>query len=268
MKKVLSIAGSDSGAGAGIQADLKTFSALGVYGMTAITSVTAQNTTGVSGIQDISPDLVLKQIDAVFSDIGVDAVKIGMVSNNEIIMAIAEGLKKWKADRVVLDPVMISESGSYLLQKDARETLINELIPLATIITPNLYEGMALANKEINSLEEMEEVARDLYNLTSSAVLLKGGHLSDKQLSDKAIDIFYDGDSIYSFEAVKLDNRNTHGTGCTYSSAIAAYLSLGFEIKEAIAKAKNYISEAIRSGIDIGQGPGPTNHFFDMWKCE
>lgn len=265
LKKVLSIAGSDSGGGAGIQADLKTFSALGVYGMTVITSVTAQNTTGVTAIEDLSAEIVGKQIDAIFSDIEVDAVKIGMVSNSDIIKAIAEGLKKWKVDRVVLDPVMISESGSYLLQKDAREALINELIPLARLITPNLYEGIALLNKEINSLEEMEQVAVELYSFGAD-VLLKGGHLSDRRLSDRAIDLYYDGKELSSYEAEKIDSRNVHGTGCTYSSAIAAYLAKGFEMKDAIARAKEYITEAIRHGLDIGQGPGPTHHFFKLWE--
>ena len=273
MKKVLSIAGSDSSAGAGIQADLKTFSALGVYGMTVITSVTAQNTTGVTAIEDISAELVSKQIDAIFSDIEVDAVKIGMVSNSAIITAIAEALKKWKVDKLVLDPVMISESGSYLLEKDARKSLIEDLVPLATIITPNLYEGIALLDRGIksfedirNSFEEMEKTAVDLYNLCSGRVLLKGGHLSDKRLFEKAIDLYYDGKNLLRYEAKRSRNKNTHGTGCTYSSAIAAHLALGFEIKEAIGKSKEYITKAIENGLDIGKGAGPTHHFHDLWK--
>ncbi len=273
LKKVLTIAGSDSGGGAGIQADLKTFSALGVYGMSVITSVTAQNTTGVTAVEDISPEIVGKQMDAVFSDIQVDAVKIGMVSNKGIIKAIAEGLKKWDVKNIVLDPVMVSESGSYLLQKEARSALIEDLIPLVDIITPNLYEVVVLLEREIVTITDMEKAAIDLMNMGSDSVLVKGGHLrasvdeeSPNRKSAKAIDIYYNGKSLNRFEAERIDTRNTHGTGCTYSSAITSYLAKGYEMNMAIEKAKKYITGAIKNSLDIGEGPGPTNHFFDVWQ--
>ncbi len=268
-KKALTIAGSDSGGGAGIQADLKTFSALGVYGMTVITSVTAQNTTGVTAVQDISAEVVGKQLDAVLSDINVDAVKIGMVSNSDIIKIIADRLKKWKVEKIVLDPVMISESGSYLLQEEARSTLISDLISLATIITPNLYEAVILLEREINSIADMEQAAIDLWEMGCSSVLVKGGHMNDNSEGDKlakAVDIYYDGNSIYRYEAERIKTRNTHGTGCTYSSAIASYLAKGYEMNVAIEKAKEYITGAIKNSLDIGGGPGPTNQFFNRWQ--
>lgn len=274
-RKALTIAGSDSGGGAGIQADLKTFSALGVYGLSVITAVTAQNTRGVLAVDDISAEVVAKQLDAVFSDIKVDAVKIGMVSRAETIKVIAEGLKKWAVKKIVLDPVMVAETGSLLLDKEAVSVLVEYLFPLADIITPNLYEVSALLKREINTVEEMEEAAHELYSLGSRSVLIKGGHLGKvtgntgedrKSYSDaKAIDIFYDGRNLKRYEAERIETRNTHGTGCTYSSAIAAYLALGLELEEAIAKAKAYITEAIRHGLDIGHGPGPVNHFYQFW---
>lgn len=273
LKKTLTIAGSDSGGGAGIQADLKTFSALGVYGMSVITSVTAQNTTGVTAVEDISPEVVGKQMDAVFSDIKVDAVKIGMVSNKGIIKVIAEFLKKWDVKNVVLDPVMVSESGSYLLQKEARSALIEDLIPLVDIITPNLYEAVVLLEREIVTITDMEKAAIDLIDMGSNSVLVKGGHFrgsvdgdTSNRISEKAIDIYYDGNSINSFEAERVNTRNTHGTGCTYSSAIASYLAQGFKMEKAIEKAKEYITGAIKNSLDIGHGPGPTNHFYRLWS--
>ena len=277
IKKALTIAGSDSGGGAGIQADLKTFSALGVYGMSVITAVTAQNTRGVLAVEDISAEVVTKQLDAVFSDIQVDAVKIGMVSNAETIKAIAGGLEKWKAKGVVLDPVMVSETGSLLLEKEAVSILVEYLFPLAAIITPNLYEASVLLKREINTVEEMEEAAAELYYLGSSPVLLTGGHLGDNRdvsnqdgdkggsVAARAIDVYFDGKSLKRYEAERIETRNTHGTGCTYSSAIAAYLARGFGLEEAIGKAKNYITGAIRQGLDIGHGPGPVNHFHQFW---
>lgn len=267
LKKALTIAGSDSGGGAGIQADLKTFSALGVYGMSVITSITAQNTTGVIAVEDISSAMVAKQIDAVFSDVKVDAVKIGMLSNREIIKVIAKGLRKWKVKRVVLDPVMVSESGSKLLELEAYSVLIRELIPLVDIITPNLSEVSVLLKKEVITLKDMEEAARELIKMGCSSVLVKGGHLADRGPANiKAIDVYYDGQSLLRYQADRIETKNTHGTGCTYSSAIAAYLALGFKMDRAIAKAKEYITEAIQNSLDIGKGPGPTNHFYNLWK--
>lgn len=271
IKKALTIAGSDSGGGAGIQADLKTFSALGVYGMSVITSVTAQNTTGVAAVEDISADVVSKQIDAIFSDIQVDAVKIGMVSNGDIVRAIVEGLEKWNVEKVVLDPVMVSESGSYLLKEEAREALIKNLVPLVDIITPNIYEASSLLKRKIITLEDMENAAKDLYSLGCKTVLVKGGHLyndSEDEMSKKAMDIYYDGDEIFRFEAERINTRNTHGTGCTYSSAITSFLARGYNMHNAIERAKEYITGAIKNSLVIGSGPGPTNHFYDIWENE
>ncbi|MFW5991724.1 MAG: bifunctional hydroxymethylpyrimidine kinase/phosphomethylpyrimidine kinase [Halanaerobiaceae bacterium] len=266
MKKVLTIAGSDSGGGAGIQADLKTFSALGVYGMSVITSVTAQNTAGVTAVEDVSPEVVAAQMDAVFSDIEVDAVKIGMVSNIGIIRAVTGGLEKWNAKKIVLDPVMISESGSHLLQKEARTALIKDLIPLADIITPNLYEAEALLEKEIVSIDEMEGAAVELAGKCSTSVLVKGGHLVSEVEEElaQAVDIYYDGSSLYRFKAPRINTVNTHGTGCTYSSAIAAFLAMGFGMKKAIDRAKYFITEAIKYSLDIGEGPGPANPLYNL----
>lgn len=264
MKTALTIAGSDSGGGAGIQADLKTFSALGVYGMSVITSITAQNTMGVIAIEDISPEVVLKQIDAIFSDFKVDAVKIGMVSSKAIIQAIVAGLDRWGVQKIVLDPVMVSESGSHLLKEEARETLINDLIPRAELITPNLYEAAALLGKGLDSLktvEDMEKAAQELYRYGAKSVLVKGGHLKGD-----AVDIFYNGIVLSAYQKHRIDTKNTHGTGCTYSSAIAAFLARGHEMTEAIKRAKEYVTGAIKNGLNIGKGPGPTHHFYQLWK--
>ncbi|MTI61706.1 MAG: bifunctional hydroxymethylpyrimidine kinase/phosphomethylpyrimidine kinase [Firmicutes bacterium] len=269
LKKALTIAGSDSGGGAGIQADLKTFSALGVYGLSVITSITAQNTTGVIAVEDISPAMVAKQIDAVFSDIQIDAVKIGMVSNREIIKVIVEGLRKWDVKNIVLDPVMMSESGSKLLDVEARSTLIKELIPLADIITPNLSEASVLLEREVITLKDMEKAVRELTKMGCGSVLLKGGHLTDRTSAKKttrAIDVYYDGQLLLRYQADRVKTRNTHGTGCTYSSAIAAYLAFGLKMDRAIARAKDYITGAIQNSFNIGEGAGPTNHFYNLWK--
>lgn len=269
VKKALTIAGSDSSGGAGIQADLKTFSALGVYGMSVITSVTAQNTIGVIAVEDISVEGVSKQIDAIFSDIEVDAVKIGMVSNIKIIKKVVESIKKWNIKKIVLDPVMVSESGSILLQKDARSVLKRELIPLADLITPNLYEASLLLERSINTIKDMEMAAIDLKKLGCRSVMVKGGHLksdSGKSMSQRAIDIYYDGKNIYRYEEDRVNTENTHGTGCTYSSAIVSYLAKGLKMEEAIGQAKKYITAVIKNSIDIGQGPGPTNHFYYFWR--
>ncbi|AZO93626.1 bifunctional hydroxymethylpyrimidine kinase/phosphomethylpyrimidine kinase [Halocella sp. SP3-1] len=269
LKKALTIAGSDSGGGAGIQADLKTFSALGVYGLSVITSITAQNTTGVIAVEDISPAMVAKQIDAVFSDIQIDAVKIGMVSNREIIKVIVEELRKWDVKNIVLDPVMMSESGSKLLDVEARSTLIKELIPLADIITPNLSEASVLLERDVITLKDMEKAVEELTKMGCSSVLLKGGHLTDRTLAKmttKAIDVYYDGQSLLRYQADRVKTRNIHGTGCTYSSAIAAYLAFGFKMDRSIARAKDYITGAIQNSFNIGEGAGPTNHFYNLWK--
>lgn len=261
MKKVLTIAGSDSSGGAGIQADLKTFSAHGVYGMSVITAVTAQNTQGVFAVQDISKEIVLKQIEAIFEDIEVDALKIGMVSQIDTIYSIEEGIKKYGAKNVVLDPVMISKSGFNLLIPEAMEVLINKLIPLATIVTPNIHEAIAITGQNIIGIEDMEKVAKLIFKMGPQNVLIKGGHLEDD-----AIDVLFDGNKITHFKSHRINTKNTHGTGCTLSSAITSNLALGYDVIESIAKAKEYITMAITHSLEIGKGVGPTNHFYELYK--
>lgn len=268
MKNVLTIAGSDSCGGAGIQADLKTFSANGVYGMSVITAITAQNTMGVFKVQDIDEEIIGAQIDAIFEDINVDAVKIGMVSKISTINIISEKLKKYKPKNLVLDPVMISKSGYSLLKPESKSALIKELIPLAYVITPNVPEALEIISEvnsekvEIKTVEDMELAAKEIYKLGCKNVFLKGGHME----GDKAVDILYDGENIYKFYAEKINTKNTHGTGCTISSAIASNLALGFSIEEAIKRSKDYITTAIIHSLDIGHGVGPTNHFYELYK--
>ncbi len=259
MKHGLTIAGSDSGGGAGIQADLKTFSALGVYGMSVITSITAQNTQGVEAIETLSPSIVGKQIDSVFSDISVDVVKIGMVANKEIIEIIVKKIKKWQIEKIVIDPVMVSESGHNLLHPAASKVLIKELLPLGLVITPNLFEAEKILNRKIKTTAVMKEAAADIYELGPAGVLVKGGHLQGD-----AVDVFYNGDQFYDYRTSRIKCTNTHGTGCTYSSAIAAYLTREYDLPLAIEKAKNYITGAIKNAFDVGQGTGPVNHFFNF----
>lgn len=261
MKKVLTIAGSDSCGGAGIQADLKTFSAHGVYGMSVITAVTAQNTQGVFAVQNISKEMVSKQIQAIFDDIKVDALKIGMVSKSDTIHVIMEGIKSYGARNVVLDPVMISKSGFNLLVPEAKEALIMELIPLATIVTPNIHEAIAITGVNIKDIEDMEEVAKLIYNMGPKNVLIKGGHLEDD-----ATDVLYDGNKITYFKSRRINTKNTHGTGCTLSSAIASNLAIGYDVLNSVSRAKEYITMAIMHSLEIGKGVGPTNHFYELYK--
>lgn len=267
MKNVLTIAGSDSCGGAGIQADLKTFSANGVYGMSVITAVTAQNTKGVFAVQDMDESIIKAQIDAIFTDIEVSAVKIGMVSKISTIEAISEKLKQYKPNLVVLDPVMISKSGFSLLKPESKTALIKNLIPLATIITPNIPEAEEILKeissdiKNIETVEQMELAAKEIYKLGCSNVLLKGGHLEND-----ATDVLYDGKSIIYFRSNRINTKNTHGTGCTLSSAIASQLALGLSVNESVKKAKEYITTAIEHSLDIGHGVGPTNHFYTLYK--
>jgi hydroxymethylpyrimidine/phosphomethylpyrimidine kinase len=261
MKKALTIAGSDSSGGAGIQADLKTFAAHGVFGMSVITAVTAQNTLGVRAVQDILPDIITQQIEAIFDDMGADAVKVGMVSQPETIRAIVVGLKKYAPAFIVVDPVMVSKSGYHLLQPDAEAVLIAELLPLATVVTPNIPEAEVLVQRKIETFDEMEEAARAIYAMGPRNVLLKGGHRS----SD-ATDILFDGQRILRFEAPRVLTQNTHGTGCTLSSAIAANLAQGLSVEQAVAAAKKYITIAIEHALPIGKGVGPTHHFYELYQ--
>lgn len=261
MKNVLTIAGSDSSGGAGIQADLKTFSAHGVYGMSVITAVTAQNTQGVLAVQDVSPELIAKQIEAIFDDIKVDGVKIGMVSQIDTINTIAEGLERYKPSNIVLDPVMVSKSGYYLLKQSAQEALIRRLLPLATIITPNIPEAEVLAGMKICSLEDMKKAAGLIFKMGPRNVLVKGGHLDNE-----ATDILFDGTCMTCLKGKRIPTKNTHGTGCTLSSAIVSNLANGFCIPDAVSMAKEYITEAIKNSLAIGNGAGPINHFYTLYK--
>lgn len=255
MKKVLTIAGSDCSGGAGIQADLKTMTAHKVYGMTVITALTAQNTTGVYGIMDATSEFVEKQIDCVFEDIRPDAVKIGMVSNKDIIVAIAEKLKEYNALNIVVDPVMISTSGKPLLSPDAMDNLINVLLPIGTVITPNIPEAESISGSTIENAEDMEKAARLIGEKCRVAVLIKGGH----SIND-ANDLLYEAGELTWFNTKKVDNDNTHGTGCTLSSAIACNLAYGCSLKESVKNAKEYITEAIGAGLNLGKGSGPLDH--------
>ncbi len=256
--RVLTIAGSDSGGGAGIEADLKTFTALGVYGMAAVTSISAQNTRGVFAIHDIPPEIVAKQIDVVAEDIGVDAAKTGMLSNAPIIEAVADSVARNHVEKLVVDPVMVAKSGDALLQEGGREALTRRLVPLAFLITPNVPEAEVLSNVTIAGEGEMRRAAERIHDLGPRYVLMKGGHLD----ATEATDYLFDGETFQSFSASRIATKNTHGTGCTYSAAIAAYLARGFEVVEAIQRAKAYLTQAIRHSFTLGHGPGPLNHFW------
>lgn len=259
MKRALTIAGSDSGGGAGIQADLKTFAARGVYGMSAITALTAQNTLGVQGVFEIPPDFVALQIDAVVSDIGVDAVKTGMLSSAPIIAMIAAKVREYRLSPLVVDPVMVAKGGDLLLRDDARGALIEQLLPLATVVTPNLHEAQVLCGFEIRTLAEMRQAAQVIYGMGAGNVVVKGGHLPAE--SD-AIDLLYDGHAFLEFRAGRIQTRNDHGTGCTFASAIAAELAKGQALPEAVRIAKHYLTGVLRAsaGLQTGHGHGPMNH--------
>jgi hydroxymethylpyrimidine/phosphomethylpyrimidine kinase len=263
--RLLTIAGSDSGGGAGIQADLKTFSALGAFGMSAIAALTAQNTLAVTAIHPVPPDFLQKQLEAVLDDIGVDAVKIGMLATPELIGVVAETLTRYQVSNVVVDPVMVAKSGDKLLQDNAIEALRTQLLPIATVITPNLPEASVLLGRKIHLEQEMLQAAKDLQALGTKNVLLKGGHLGGNKSSDLLLT--EQGKSLW-FEAERTETKNTHGTGCTYSSAIATFLGKGYTLENAIASAKQYISDAIRFGAcyELGHGHGPVHHFFKQWE--
>lgn len=259
MKTALSIAGSDCSGGAGIQADIKTMTMNGVYAMSAITALTAQNTTGVFAISESSPEFLKEQIDAVFEDIYPDAVKIGMVSSSELISVIAERLKFYNAKNIVVDPVMVATSGSELMKTDAVQTLIEELLPIATVVTPNIPEAEVLSGKKIQSKEDMLNVAKEIGDTYGCAVLLKGGH----SIND-ANDLLYSNGKFKWFEGKRINNPNTHGTGCTLSSAIASNLAKGISLDESIRNAKDYISGALSAMLDLGKNSGPMNHAFKI----
>ena len=252
--KALTIAGSDSGGGAGIQADLKTFSALGVYGTTVITSVTAQNTLGVTAIHDLPPEMVRAQIRAVVEDIGADAAKTGMLSNSAIISVVAEEIGRYGIPLVV-DPVMKAKTGAALLRDEAVETLIRKLIPVAKVVTPNVPEAEAIAGMRISSVEDAERAAERIASLGAEAVVVKGGHLE----GDRAVDVLYVDGTLTRYEAERIESKCTHGTGCTFSAALTAYLAKGFDVAEAVGRAKEFVSKAIRYGLEVGSGVGSVN---------
>jgi hydroxymethylpyrimidine/phosphomethylpyrimidine kinase len=261
MKNVLSIAGSDSCGGAGIQADIKTFSALGTYGMSVITAVTAQNTKGVVMIREMDAEIIESQIDCLFDDIRIDGIKIGMVSSIEIIDAISRALIRNNAANIILDPVMVSKSGFHLLKPEASDALIKKLFPLARLVTPNLFEAEVITGRKIESLEQMEAAAKDIILLGAQNVVIKGGHLEGD-----AVDVFYDQKDFMYFKSKRINTKNTHGTGCTFSSAVTAYLAHGLSLEQALEGAKNYINEAIEHSIELGAGCGPTNHFYALYR--
>ena len=256
MKRILTIAGSDSGGGAGIQADLKTITVLGGFGMSAITALTAQNTVGVQGIVELDVGFVKEQIDSVLSDIGADAIKTGMLANSEIIRGVAEKIRQYAVEKVVVDPVMVAKSGDALLKKEAQETVRRELLPLCYLVTPNLPEASVLSDREVKGLGDMKKAAKVIHQLGARNVLVKGGHLPGSP-----IDLLFDGQRFHEFEGERIRTENTHGTGCTYSAAIATELAKGEPLVEAIEKAKAFMTIALRFSLDIGKGHGPTNPY-------
>lgn len=258
--RALTIAGSDSGGGAGIQADLKTFTAFRVYGSSVLTAITAQNSLGVQGVHNLPPEFVARQLGSVLGDIGADAVKTGMLSTALIIRAVASGLREHRVERLVVDPVMVAKSGDPLLEPEAREALVREILPLALVVTPNLHEAAALAGIPVGSPEEMEEAARRIHRLGPRYVLVKGGHLKGD-----ALDLLFDGRAFTPFRAERIPTPHTHGTGCTYSAAIAAGLARGGPIAEAVGEAKRYVTRAIREGFALGRGTGPLRHYLERW---
>jgi len=258
--RALTIAGSDSGGGAGIQADLKTFSAFRVFGMSVITAVTAQNSVGVQGVESLPPAFVARQLQSVLEDFGADAAKCGMLSTAPIIEAVAAALAERPVDRLVVDPVMVAKSGDPLLQPDARAALIGRILPLALVVTPNLPEAEALTGMPVTTRAEMEEAARRIHAMGPRNVLVKGGHLKGE-----AVDLLWTGRALTAFSAPRIDSINTHGTGCTLSAAIASGLALGRPLAEAVREGKAYVTRAIQEGFQAGRGVGQLRHFIAEW---
>jgi len=261
--RALTIAGSDSGGGAGIQADLKTFAAMGVYGASAVTAVTAQNTLGVSDWLAMPEQLVAGQIDAVLSDIGADAVKTGMLANAMIIETVAAKVREHNVERLVVDPVMVAKGGHKLLEDDAVEALVRALLPLAAIVTPNVPEAEVLIGGRIETWDEMRGAAERIVAMGARSVVVKGGHLATPEAST---DLYYDGRGFREFTAVRVDTKNTHGTGCTFASAIAAGLAKGLDVPGAVALAKSYVTLALQHAFPVGHGHGPVHHFYRFWQ--
>ena len=263
MRKVpvaMSIAGSDSGGGAGVQADMKTFSALGVYGASTLTAITAQNTVAVTAVHELPVELIAAQIDAVVTDIGVDAVKTGMLSSSAIVETVARELERHGIENLVVDPVMVAKSGDPLLRDEAVESVRTRLLPLAALVTPNVPEAETLAGLKIESDDDVREAARRIVAMGARTVVVKGGHRDGP-----ATDLFFDGTEFTEFTSERFDTVNTHGTGCTFASAAAAGLAQGKPLLEAVAQAKEYVTEAIRNSYPLGRGHGPVHHFYRFW---
>ena len=261
--KALTIAGSDSGAGAGIQADLKTFSALGVYGSTVITAITAQNTVGVTAVHEIPVEIVAAQLDAVMEDIGADAAKTGMLSSAAIIQTVAAGVRRHRIERLVVDPVMVAKSGDRLLREDAVTALRDLLLPLAYIVTPNAPEAEVLCGRPVRNEADMHEAARAIHAFGPRYVVLKGGHVPGEQV----VDLLFDGQSFERFVLPRVETPHTHGTGCTFSAAIAAFLARGLEVAAAVWEAKQYLHRALETAFAIGRGRSPVHHFHAWWAA-
>ncbi len=262
MKKVLTVAGSDSGGGAGIQADLKTFAALRVYGTSAITAVTAQNTSRVAGVHTLPAEFVAGQVEAIVEDIGIDALKTGMLANSDIIRAVAKVIRRFDLRPLIIDPVMVAQSGDALMEKEAITALLQDLLPMAAIVTPNLDEAAILADIKINSLNGMKTAAKVIHGYGSDWVLVKGGHMA----GSKVTDLLYDGKEFFKFSSPRLQVANTHGSGCTYAAAITAMLSRITAVPEAVEKARTYLLTALEEGLDIGKGSGPLHHFANFYQ--
>ncbi len=257
----MTIAGSDSGGGAGIQADLKTFAALGVYGASTLTAITAQNTVAVTAVHELPTEIIAAQIEAVVTDIGVDAVKTGMLSSSAIVETVAQELRRHEIVNLVVDPVMVAKSGDPLLRQEAVDSLKTRLVPLAALVTPNIPEAETLTGLKIETGEDVREAARQIVALGASAVVVKGGHLSGP-----ATDLLFDGSEFTEFTSERFDTVNTHGTGCTFASAAAAGLAQGKSVLDAVAQAKAYVTEAIRNSYPLGNGHGPVHHFYQFWS--
>ena len=260
-RRVLTIAGSDSGGGAGIQADLKTITVLGGFGMSVVTALTAQNTLGVHGIHEVPAEFVAAQFDAIATDIGIDAAKTGMLATSDIIRTVAQKIRQYKIEKIVVDPVLVAKGGTSLIREEAKATLIAELIPLALVLTPNIPEAEVLSGIRIEDISDMNDAAQIIHKLGAKNVIVKGGHL----LGDKAEDLLYDGKGFVVFSSPRFETGDTHGTGCTFSAAIATALARGIDVPGAITEAKHYITEAIRRSWRIGGGHGPTNHLAPLF---
>ena len=261
MRKALTIAGSDPSGGAGVQADLKTMSALGVYGMSVIVSVVAENTARVISVEDISPRVISDQIDAVFEDIFPDAVKVGMLSSEEVMRTVAAKLAEYRPQHIVIDPVMYAKNGAPLMQEDAIDALISLIVPVATVLTPNIPEAKKITGMKISTIDDMKKAGEKIVSMGAKAALVKGGHY----IGD-ASDVLFDGSDFHIYTTKRINTKNTHGTGCTLSSAIASNLALGYPLPESIKRAKDYVTGAIEHALDIGKGNGPTNHFYALWR--